>query len=388
VIVFRDANVVDGQSDEARPGMDVVVDGGRIVEVAVADRPRSFPDGATVIEGAGRTVLPGLVDCHVHYALASTGGGSEAASFARAAGNARRALEAGVTTARSGGSREGLDLVLRDAIAAGDLVGPRLLASGPALTITGGYGRAYGREVDGVDAFIGAVRANVRDGVDIISVIAGASGTGDVGRYRFDEMTQAELDAVVLEATRHGRRVISYAENSEAFERSIWANVAGVEGGSLADETVQAPIAGRDMAYVPLLLAGSVREGNRGSPGEDGTADHRGEAHRRTTEAAIELGVRIAAGTGCGVPGVTSDMLAREIGLLHDHGARPIDAIRSATQWAAGLLGLDGEIGTVQAGFAADLVLVDGDPLADLHCLERPVVVVKGGRIVQGGRAR
>jgi imidazolonepropionase-like amidohydrolase len=386
VIVFRDANVVDGQSDEARPGMDVVVDGGRIVEVAVADRLRSFPDGATVIDGAGRTVLPGLVDCHVHYELASTGG-SEAASFARAAGNARRALEAGVTTARSGGSREGLDLVLRDAIAAGDLVGPRLLASGPALTITGGYGRAYGREVDGVDAFIGAVRANVRDGVDIISVIAGASGTGDVGRYRFDEMTQAELDAVVLEATRHGRRVISYAENSEAFERSIWANVAGVEGGSLADETVQAPIAGRDMAYVPLLLAGSVREGNRGSPGEDGTADHRGEAHRRTTEAAIELGVRIAAGTGCGLPGVTSDMLAGEIGLLHDHGARPIDAIRSATQWAAGLLGLDGEIGTVQAGFAADLVLVDGDPLADLHCLERPVVVVKGGRIVQGGRA-
>jgi imidazolonepropionase-like amidohydrolase len=142
--------------------------------------------------------------------------------------------------------------------------------------------------VDGVDAFVGAVRANVRDGADVISVVAGARAKGG---YGFVEMSQAELDAVVLEAARHGRRVISYAENSEAFERSIWANVSGIEGGFLADETVQAPIAGRDMAFVPLLMVDSARREQRDPTGAEAVADRRSEVHRRTTEAAIERGV-------------------------------------------------------------------------------------------------
>ena len=392
MIVFRDVGVVDGQYDDLRPALDVTVDGARIVGVEAADPARSIPAGATVIDGAGRALLPGLVDCRVHYALdpacgdgfGSTRDETEAAVLVRAAGNARRALEAGVTTARSGGAQGRLDILLRDAIAAGHVLGPRLLAAGPALTITGGHGREYGREVDGPDAFVGAVRANVRDGADVISVVAGAPARAGSGGYEFDEMSQAELEAAVLEATRHRRRVMSHAENTEAVERSVWAGVAGVEGGFLADETVQSVLAGTGIAYVPLLV---TTEARRDVPGAtQGGPDRRvGDLHRRTTEAAIELGVRVAAGTGCGLPGVTPEMLATEIRLLHEHGARPIDAVRAATQWAAELLGLDREIGIVQAGFVADLLLLDGDPLTDLRLLERPSVVVRGGRIVRRG---
>lgn len=388
MIVFRNVSVVDGQLDDPRPALDVTVDGARVAAVEAADPARSIPDGATVIDGSGSTLLPGLVDCDVHYALdPSSGDGSgpardetEAAVIVRAAGNARRALEAGVTTARSGGSKGRLDILLRDAIAAGHVLGPRLLAAGPALTITGGHGREYGREVDGPDGFVGAVRANVRDGADVVSVVAGAPAKIGSGGYEFDEMSQAELDAVVLEATRHGRRVMSHAKNTESVERSVWAGVASVEGAALADETVQSVLAGTGLAYVPLLV---TTEAARRMAGAGEGREQLGDVHRRTTEAAIELGVRVAAGTGCGLRGVTPEMLATEVRLLHEHGARPIDAVRAATQWAAELLGLDGEIGIVRAGFAADLVLVDGDPLADLRCLERPSVVVQGGRIVR-----
>ncbi len=392
MIVFRDVTVVDGQFDDPRPGLDVTVDSARIVGVEAAHPTRSIPDGATVIDGSGRTLLPGLVDCHVHYALDPAAGdrfgtaraGTGAAAILRAAGNARRALEAGVTTARSGGSKGCLDIVLRDAIAAGHVLGPRLLAAGPALTITGGHGREYGREVDGPDRFIGAVRANVRDGADVLSVVAGAPATIGAGGYEFDEMSQAELEAVVLEATRHGRRVMSYAENTESVERSVWAGVASVEGGFLADETVQSVLSGTAITYVPLLVTTEPRRGLPG-PMEGGREQRRrvGDLHRRTTEAAIELGVRVAAGTGCGLEGVPPELLAAEIRLLHERGARPIDAVRAATQRAAELLGLDGEIGIVQAGLVADLILVDGDPLTDLRRLERPSVVVQGGRIVR-----
>ena len=393
MIVFRDVRVVDGQFDDPRPALDVTVDGARIVGVDAADPARSIPAGATVIDGSASTLLPGLVDCHVHYALDPTAGDrfgtardeTEAAIVVRAAGNARRALEAGVTTARSGGSKGRLDMLLRDAIAAGHVLGPRLLAAGPALTITGGHGREYGREVDGPDGFVGAVRANVRDGVDVISVVAGAPARIGSGGYEFDEMSQPELESVVLEATRHGRRVMSHAENTESVERSVWAGVASVEGGFRADETVQSVLGGTGIAYVPLLVT-TGRERLAGST-EGGSQEHRRveELHRRTTEAAIELGVRVAAGTGCGLEGVTPEMLATEIRLLHEHGARPIDAVRAATQWAAELLGLDREIGIVRAGFVADLILVDGDPLTDLRRLERPSVVVQGGRIVRRG---
>jgi imidazolonepropionase-like amidohydrolase len=390
VIVFRDVGVVDGQYDDLRPALDVTVDGDRIVGVEAAHPAGSIPAGATVIDGAGRTLLPGLVDCRVHYALDPTSGDgfgpardeTEAAVVVRAAGNARRALEAGVTTARSGGTQGRLDFLLRDAIAAGHVLGPRLLAAGPALTVTGGHGREYGREVDGPDAFVGAVRANVRDGADVISVVAGAPARAGSGGYEFDEMSQAELEAAVLEATRHRRRVMSHAENTEAVERSVWAGVAGVEGGFLTDETVQSVLAGTGIAYVPLLVTTVARRDVPGST-RDGPDRRVGDLHRRTTEAAIELGVRVAAGTGCGLPGVMPEMLPTEIRLLHEHGARPIDAVRAATQWAAELLGLDREIGIVQAGFVADLILLDGDPLTDLRLLEQPSVVVRGGRIVR-----
>jgi imidazolonepropionase-like amidohydrolase len=384
VILFRNVDLIDGLYEGARPGCDVLVDGERIAAVEPADPARDVPAETTVIVGDGKTLLPGLIDCHVHYTAAGTPGRGEAARAYAAAGNARRALEAGVTTARSGGSRSGLDIRLRDAIAAGDVAGPRLLAAGPALTITGGHGREFGRELDGPDAFVGAVRANVRDGADVIKIIA-AGRTAGRGASLYEAMSQAEIDAVVAEASRLGRRVMSHAETSEAFERSVWAGVASVEHGFVVEESVPQILAGRATAFVPTLVVSNAAQATPGVTAADRDALIAvSEWHARTVEAAMERGVRALAGTDCGSPGVEPDMLAREIRLLHEHGATAMDAVRAATHWAAELLGLEAEVGIVQPGLYADLVLVDGDPLTDLRRLEGPRLVVQRGAVVHG----
>jgi imidazolonepropionase-like amidohydrolase len=367
VIVFRNVAVVDGNLEEARTGLDVLVDDGVITAVEPADADRELPAGAVAIDGTDATLVPGLIDCLVHYTLDPEGAdrpASAAEAVLRAAGMARRALEAGVTTARSGGARDGLDILLRDAIDAGDVRGPRLLAAGPVLTPTGGFGRGYGREVDGPEALAGAVRANVRDGADVIAVIAGAPSAipGSLGEAGF---SSSELEAIVAEAARLGRRVMAHAETTQSLERAVWAGVASVEHGFGAEDTVAPVFVGSAVAFVPTLV--------------DGASD---DEHRRTVQAMLEHDVPIVAGTGCGRPGIGPDALARELALIAECGARPIDALRAATIWAAQLLGLGERLGVVDAGFAADLLLVDGDPLADLSSLARPRLVLQAGAIV------
>ena len=141
-------------------------------------------------------------------------------------------------------------------------------------------------------------------------------------------------------------------------------------------------MAGSGTVFVPTLVAMDAARDGRDDATERADREEAADMHRRTVAAAIERGARVATGTDCGSRGVTPDMLAREVRLIHEAGASPIDAIRGATQWAAELLGLENEIGFVRAGLTADLVLVDGDVLADLGSLDRPRMVVQGGRVV------
>jgi imidazolonepropionase-like amidohydrolase len=388
VLVFRDVRLIDGRSPQPRPGVDVDVEDGLISAVArTSGEPR---DGATIIDGHGGTLLPGLIDCHAHYPIDPTAEDGFAAFrrdpdttvVLRAAGMARRALEAGVTTARSAGSPGAFDYVLRDAIEAGHVPGPRLLAAGPALTITGGHGWLFGREADGEAEFVRAVRANVRDGADVIKVVASEAAMLTTSVAGVEEMTEAEIAAVVTEATRLRRRVMAHAQNSEAVRRAAQAGVASVEHAFLADEAALTVLAEAGTTLVPTLVVTDVWHD---LPGLNAAARARQDEierlHRQSCETAIRLGIPIATGTDCGVRGVMPDSVAREVRLIAEHGATTMDAIFAATSTAARLLGLDGEIGTVEAGKRADLLLVEGDPLTDLRCLEQPRVVVKGGEI-------
>jgi imidazolonepropionase-like amidohydrolase len=390
-VIIRGARLIDGLATEARTGLDVVVKGDRIAAVEAFDPTRPTPPGAQVIDGTGSTLLPGLIDCHAHYTIDPTvedgfllyNAERVEQLVLRAASMARRALEAGVTTARSGGSPANLDVVLSAAIAAGQVAGPRLLAAGPALTITGGHGYQFGREVDGELEFIRAVRANVRDGAAVIKIVSSEAAMITTSVAGVEEVSAAELEAVVREAHRLHRRVLSHAQNSESVRRSARAGVASVEHAFLADEAALETLVENGTTLVPTLTVTDVWRDLPGlTPAARARQDEIERLHRRSCETAIRLGVEVATGTDTGVRGVMPEMVWREVVLLHDHGASPMQAIHAATSTAARLLGIDEEVGAVAAGKLADLILVDGDPLLDLRRLAKPRLVMRGGRLV------
>jgi imidazolonepropionase-like amidohydrolase len=351
----------------------------------------------TVVDGAGSTLLPGLIDSHAHYTFDPTEGSiaaiarrSDAEIVLAAAGRAARALKAGITTARGAGSIRNLELVLRDAIAAGRVPGPRLVAAGLAIGITGGHGHQFGIEADGELELRRAVRRQVRDGGDVVKIVASeaamltttglAPGRMVHGRA---ELTEPEIAAIVAEARTLDIRVMSHAQGPESVVASARAGVDSVEHAWLADRPAIEVLAESHAFLVPTLVVTDV---NRDLAGLTTVQRERQRLierkHRASCEAAIELGVPIAAGTDCGEVGVTADMVWREVALLHDHGASPMAAIKAATSAAATLLGLDSEVGSVQPGRLADLILVAGDPLVDLSRLASPDMVVQAGRIV------
>jgi imidazolonepropionase-like amidohydrolase len=397
---FSDVHLIDGIATTARTHVDVVIDGDRIVSVADHDPRRAGEPGTVVVEGHGRTLLPGLIDAHSHYTFDPTEGSiavlarrSDAETVLVAAGHAARALRAGITTARGAGSIRNLEVVLRDAIAAGRVPGPRLLVAGTAVGITGGHGYQFGLEADGPEALVTATRRVVRDGADVVKVVASEAAmlttTGLApGRmvHGAPELTEVELRAIVEAAAELRVRVMSHAQDGESVRRSAAAGVVSVEHAWLADHAAIEALAASGAWLVPTLVVTDV---NRTLPGltpvERERQDLIERRHRASTEAAIALGVPLATGTDTGEVGVTADMVWREIALLHDHGASAMAAIQAATSSAARLLGVDGETGTVEPGKLADLVLVDGDPLRDLGRLATPVAVFQAGRSIPLG---
>lgn len=380
---------MDAVSDQARRGLEILVQEGLIAAVRPVGGPA--PDGIPVLELPDATVLPGLVDCHVHYTIdprldvadGIADGGSDPPQRCVLVGarNAREALRSGVTTARSAGASRGLDIALAAAIERGDVPGPRLLAAGPAITITGGHGRHFGIEVDSVTEMIRAVRRIVADGAQVIKAIASEAAMLTTGLAGVQELSREELAAIVAEAHRLERRVLAHAQGAAAVVAAAEAGVDSIEHAFLAGDAALRSIATSGAFLTPTLSVTDVYAGLEGLS-EPVRARQRAISaqHRASCERAIELGIPLVAGTDCGVRGVLPDMLPREILLLADHGLTPIEAIRSGTVRGAQLLGLSDEIGTVEVGKRADLLVVRGDPLADLDALADPLLVVKHGQ--------
>lgn len=397
-IVIGDVRVIDGRADRALEAMEVVVEDGRVASIRPAGSGALAAD-VTTVDGRGRTLLPGFIDAHAHYTfdptegdLAVIGGRDDETILAAAERHAAVALAAGVTTARGAGSIRGLELVLRDRIARGLAAGPRIVAAGLAVGAVGGHGHRFGIEATGPEALARAVDGLVDRGVDVIKVVASEAAmlttTGlEPGAFVFGrpEVTLGELRAIVETAHGRGLRVMAHAQGAESVVRCAQAGVDSIEHAWLADETAIEALAAAGAALVPTLVVTDV---NRFLPGL--TAEERARQdlievrHRRSCETAVRLGVPLATGTDTGEPGVTADMVAREVRLLAEHGATPMAAIQAATSGAARLLGVDGDgTGSVIEGGVADLLLVEGDPLADLRALERVAAVVQGGRLVR-----
>lgn len=400
-LLLRGARLIDGTGAPPRVGVDVLVEGGVITSIG---ERLAAPAGAAVIDLGGRTLLPGLIDTHTHMLaepaeshaalVARRVRESEADQVLRGASNARATLEAGFTTVRDLGGTLAVRS-LRDAIAAGRVVGPRMLVANHAIGITGGhcdrsnglhadlYGGPPGVEegiADGEEAARAAVRHQLKQGADVIKVCAtgGVLSQGDgVGA---PQLTPAELRAVVDEATRAGRKVAAHAHGNQGIIEAVEAGAHSIEHGSLLDARAVGLMKRRGVFLVPTVFAGRwVEEAAKaGRLSADSAAKALAIVPRMRESFALarRSGVKIALGSDAGV--FPHGQNAREAVEMVALGMTPMEAIVAATSRAAELLGVS-DVGAVTVGRLGDLVAVEGDPLADVTALERPSLVVKGG---------
>ncbi len=400
--VIRAGRLLDVETGELLAARDIVVTDGRVERV----RPSTVPldDGAAVIDLSAYTVLPGLVDCHAHLIGDIEGSDvpsiamSEAQEVLIGARNAAATLRAGFTTVRDVGTfRAFLDCALRDAIDAGWVAGPRMQCAGAYITAPEGGGELTGLSAGTTrpaNARVGVVRdeAEVRaavrrildGGADLIKVIA----TGAVLTRGTDinhvEVPEPLIRVAVEEAAARDAFVAAHAHGTEGIKHAIRAGVRSVEHGSLLDdEGIELMLAQRTFWVADIYDGDWIDEHGRreGWPAETlakntATADAQRQAFRR----AVEAGVAIAYGTDSGV--YPHGWNAKQFAYMIRYGMTPLAAIRAATTVAAELMGWSDIVGSLAPGRWADLVAVEGDPLADISVLERPAAVVKAGRLV------
>ena len=386
---FRGMKLINCRGDEPIQDAVVLVDEGRIVgsgrreEVAV-------PREAEVIDLSGKTLLPGLIDAHVHCILDATGdpmanlmGESPAVWALKGARHLRATLEAGVTYIRDVGGMEHVDIDLRDAVASGLIVGPTMQVAAHVITMTGGHGHAIGREADGVGEVARAAREQLKAGADLIKVIA----TGGVMTPGVEpgsaQMSEEEMAVAVREAHNAGKRVATHAQGTEGIKNSIRAGVDSVEHGIFLDEEAIEMMREGGVYLVPTLVAPYwiVKAGV-----EQGIPDYAVrkassvmESHRASFRLALEAGVKIAMGTDAGTPFNCHGQNAYELKLMVEAGMTPTEALHSATRVGAELLGVQDQVGTIEEGKRADMIVVDGDPLVDIDVMLDVAQVYIGG---------
>ena len=388
-LVLTGATLIDGTGAAPVSGRAVVVRDGRIHAV-VAER--DAPSGQT-LRLDGLTLLPGLINCHVHLCF---GGEADpgtamvkeafAATVIKATMRARETVEAGVTTVRDLGGRDYAELSVRDAVRSGTIPGPRVLCAGKGICITGGHGwQLIGREADGPDEVRKAVREQLRAGADVIKIFA----TGGVMTPGVDpnsaQLTLDEVAAAIEEARKAGRRTAAHAQGSDGIANCLQGGITTIEHGIFLTEALCRRMARDGVALVPTLIAphaiveGGVAAGIPEFAVRKSLAVR--ERHSESFQMALRLGVPIAAGTDAGTPLNPHGSLVPELELMVKGGLAPLAAIVSATSTAARVLGLEAETGRIAPGLAADLLAVAGNPAERIQALDDVRLVLAAGRI-------
>ena len=410
VVVLRAARLIDGTGAPPISNAVVVVTDEKITAVGTSGTVKT-PEGAKVIDLGDATLLPGLIDAHTHLIgrvlgdpESETAAFKDYDSFGAILGvlHARDTLLAGFTTVRNVGASGAFDdMALRKAINEGWTIGPRIQTAGHALGITGGHCDANGLRpgmlersiadgiADGPDQIRAAVRYQVKFGADVIKTCAtgGVLSEGDaVGATQY---SYEELKALVDEASKLERKVAAHAHGTEGIKLAVRAGVASIEHGSFLDEEGARLMAQKGTYLVPTLMAAegverAARSGVlKGLRAEKALAA--AAAARRGIKLAVANKVPIALGTDAGV--IPHGTNAREFSLLVDWGGlSPMDALVAGTLNGARLLGWDKNLGSLAPGKWADIVAVSGDPLKDIHNMEKPLFVMKNGIIFKNNR--
>jgi len=389
------------------------VEAGRLL----ADTVVEIDDGVITAVGPGRagqpvthdlgdvTLVPGLIDVHVHLIgrIEETPFERLVETTARAAiegvANAKATIEAGFTTVRDLGARDVADIALRDAIAQGRVLGPRMLVAVKSISSTGGHGdrndlpddvevHRISAIADGPEEVRRRVRENCKRGADWIKVLA-TGGVMSAGTDpRMADYTEEELRAAVESAAAKGRDVAVHAHGTEGIRRALLAGARSIEHASMLDDATIALAKERGAFVVPNPFTNAwILE--RGAAG--GYQPYQVEKSRQvytakleSLRAAVRAGVQVAYGTDSGVQ--PHGMNGRQLRVFVEAGMTPLDAIRSATLVNARLLRMDGKVGVLRPGAFGDIVAVPGNPLVDVTVVERPAFVMKGGRVIVGDR--
>lgn len=394
-IILRAARMLDVRSGKVMNPAVVVVENDRIRSVGEIDDARD----AAALDLGNMTILPGLIDMHTHLTADLEGdwlnravreGPADAAL--RGARNAQKTLYAGFTTVRDLGCSDFVDVSLMRAIERGTLEGPRIFPGGHAIGITGGHcditgyapgilelGPEHG-VADGVDEVLKAVRYQIKHGARVIKTCATAgvlSFEGPVGAQQYSE---EELRALVQEAARHGIKVAAHAHGTAGIIAAVRAGVASIEHGSMLDDEAIQLMKEMGTYLVPTTYLTGAIDLEALPPELRAKAEQVLPVARESLRRAIQAGVKIAFGTDAGV--FPHGDNAREFGTLVRCGMTPLESIRASTIYAADLLGVS-DRGEIAPGQLADLIAVAGNPLDDIHVLEKVRFVMKGGRVVK-----
>jgi imidazolonepropionase-like amidohydrolase len=354
---------------------------------------RGAGDG-TVVDLGGLTLLPGLFNCHTHLCLSGVADPARAlaqesypTTVIQATLRARHSVEAGVTTIRDLGGRDYAEIAVRDAVRAGLIPGPRILAAGRGVCMTGGHGwQMLARQADGADEVRKAVREQLRAGADVIKLLA----TGGVMTPGVDpsaaQLTVDELRAGVEEAHKARRKAAAHAQAEDGIAFCLEAGIDTIEHGIFLTEALAARMAAQGTALVATLIAPhAIVEGGTAAGIPEFAVKKSASVRDRHLESfrlAIRAGVRIAAGTDAGTPLNPHGTIVPELMLMAGAGMPPLDVIRAATSLAAAATGLDDETGRIAPGLAADLLAVEGNPAESLKALDAVRVVIADGRTV------
>ena len=396
-MVIKGATILDVTNGDMIKNHVVIVKDGRIDAVSPA-RSADIPKGVEVIDLQGHTLLPGLIDMHVHL---TSGGGYHGYERLKLTDerrailgvvHAKETLMAGFTTVRNVGAGSFGDVALRDAINDGDIPGPRMLVSGPPIGITGGhcsdnnllppeYGISGEGVADGPWAARTAVRRNIKYGADLIKTCSTGGVLSKGTKVGAPQYTVEELTALIDEAHSRGLKVASHAHGAEGIINALIAGADTIEHASFIDDQGIRLAIENDAALSMDIYVTEYILGEGASAGilEESLEKERmtGATQRSNFRKAVEAGATIVYGTDAGV--YPHGQNAKQLSRMTRFGMTPLQALQSATTIAAEVMGLGYEVGKIEAGYAADFVAVEGNPIEQIELLEEPTAVIKGG---------